>query len=433
MSVATVPQAPAGAHAKPVFFYGRFVNLFVGFLVFCGSIAIVEPSPYDFASILAIPLWFLGGFSVHKRVIVFIALILVYNLGGFISLAPYWNEPDPTLFMLQSLYLMITAIFFVLFFSQDAAERGEICLKAFGLSCVFAAMTGIVGYFDFADTGRYFATYGRAAGTFKDPNVLGSYLIMGALYYMQTLMLGRTKHFFITAILLVVVITGIFLSFSRGSWGAFIMAAITMVALAFGTTANQRLRRRISVMTLLAIVAVVLVLGVALSMESTRQLFLQRAEVTQDYDIGETGRFGNQMRSIPMLFDLPNGMGPLRFRLTFFLEPHNSYINSFASYGWLGGFAFFTLVGTTIFTGFRLCILRSPVQRIAQVYWPTLFVFLLQGFQIDIDHWRHVWLMFGAVWGLEAARVRWRSATDAGASIVASQAARRRAPFSAPA
>ena len=34
-------------------------------------------------------------------------------------------------------------------------------------------------------------------------------------------------------------------------------------------------------------------------------------------------------------------------------------------------------------------------------------VFLLQGFQIDIDHWRHVFLMLGAVWGIETARVRW--------------------------
>ena len=31
----------------------------------------------------------------------------------------------------------------------------------------------------------------------------------------------------------------------------------------------------------------------------------------------------------------------------------------------------------------------------------------MQAFQIDIDHWRHVFLLLGAVWGLETARVRW--------------------------
>ena len=31
----------------------------------------------------------------------------------------------------------------------------------------------------------------------------------------------------------------------------------------------------------------------------------------------------------------------------------------------------------------------------------------MQGFQIDIDHWRQIYLLFGAIWGLEAARVKW--------------------------
>jgi hypothetical protein len=34
-------------------------------------------------------------------------------------------------------------------------------------------------------------------------------------------------------------------------------------------------------------------------------------------------------------------------------------------------------------------------------------MFFLQAFQIDIDHWRHIYLLLGMVWGLEAARVRW--------------------------
>jgi len=32
--------------------------------------------------------------------------------------------------------------------------------------------------------------------------------------------------------------------------------------------------------------------------------------------------------------------------------------------------------------------------------WSTLFVEILQGFQIDTDHWRHFWLMLGLIWGL---------------------------------
>jgi O-antigen ligase len=112
-----------------------------------------------------------------------------------------------------------------------------------------------------------------------------------------------------------------------------------------------------------------------------------------------------------MLVERPQGFGPLRYRLIFDLEPHNSYIGAFANDGWIGGFAWLALVLTSCFVGLRLMIRRSPVQRLAQVFAPSLFVLLMQGFQIDIDHWRQVFLCFGAVWGMEAARMRWVART----------------------
>ena len=168
------------------------------------------------------------------------------------------------------------------------------------------------------------------------------------------------------------------------------------------------MRRRILVMSAVAVAAALVVLVALMSIESVRDLVMQRATVTQDYDEGETGRFGNQLHSLPMLLDRLGGFGPLRFRLFFDIEPHNSYVNAFASYGWLGGASFFLLVGLTVFVGFRLALSPSPYSRAAHVFWPALFVFLVQGFQIDIDHWRHVYLLFGAVWGFETARVRWQ-------------------------
>lgn len=397
------PRAAAGRKLD----YGRIVNWSFALFVFCGSVAIVEPSPYDFASLVAIPIWFVGGFRVHRTFLPFFALIVLYNLGGFIGLIPYVVEHDPTLFMLQSLYLAVTTLVFALFFAEDTARRTEIVLKFYAASTVLAAIAGIVGYFGVAGLGDLLSRYGRASGTFKDPNVLGSYLVMGAVYYVQTIVLGRTRHVVATGTALLIVVAGILLSFSRGSWGAFLVATMLSIGLAFLTSAEPRMRRRILVVTAAAAAVAALVVLVLLALPHTRDFFLQRAALEQDYDEGVTGRFGNQIRSIPMLLGLPNGFGPLRFRLIFGLEPHNSYINAFASYGWLGGFAFVLLVGLTVYVGFRVAWKPSPYRRAAQVYWPSLLVFLLQGFQIDIDHWRHVFLMLGAVWGIETARVRW--------------------------
>jgi hypothetical protein len=65
------------------------------------------------------------------------------------------------------------------------------------------------------------------------------------------------------------------------------------------------------------------------------------------------------------------------------------------------------MIGLTTFVGFRLMVKPSPYQRLAQIFFPALFATMLQGFQIDIDHWRQFFIMIGAVWGLEAARHRW--------------------------
>ena len=94
----------------------------------------------------------------------------------------------------------------------------------------------------------------------------------------------------------------------------------------------------------------------------------------------------------------------MRFRLFFGQDPHNSYVGAFADGGWFGGLLNIYIVFLTTFIGFRLVLKTSPYQRLAQVYFPALLVFYLQALQIDIDHWRHVYIMLGSVWGLEAAR-----------------------------
>ena len=103
----------------------KLVNFLFFIFIVSGAIAIVEPSPYDFASLIAMPAWFLCGFRVHRMFVPYFLLMTVYLLAGFIALIPYWNEPDPVVFELQSLYLYITAIFFGLFFGERTLERGE--------------------------------------------------------------------------------------------------------------------------------------------------------------------------------------------------------------------------------------------------------------------------------------------------------------------
>jgi 4-amino-4-deoxy-L-arabinose transferase-like glycosyltransferase len=177
-----------------------------------------------------------------------------------------------------------------------------------------------------------------------------------------------------------------------------------MITLTFLTARSPALRQRIVLLTVIGVALVVVLLIAALSIPAVREVFEVRASLSQEYDIGQTGRFGDQLRSIPMLLDLPFGFGPLQYRNHFEgVDPHNVYINAFASYGWVGGLSYVTLTIVTLFLGWRLVFQRTPWQNEVIAIWSSLFFQILQGFQIDTDHWRHFFLMLGALYGLLAA------------------------------
>lgn len=387
----------------------KILRVVFAVFVAAGSISIIEPSPFDYLSFIVLPLWLLRGFRLNVVLMPMIFLWIIYDIAGFVALMPHWDEPDPRLFQFQSLYLVIMGIFFAMFFSEETEERLELGLKAFTFGCLLSSLLGILGYLGLFGLAEYTTMYeGRVSGTFKDPNVFGSYMILGLVYLGHGMITGRMRNTFLVMLGFGIIAAGVFLSFSRGSWAASAVALLTMFVATFLTAEQASVRRRMLLWAGAAFAVIVIAVIVILSIDTARELFLQRATVTQDYDEGLTGRFGNQLRSLPMLLELPNGFGPLRFRLVFFLEPHNSYINAFSAYGWAGGFAWLILVASTFFIGFRLMIVKSPYRSISHVCWPALMVLLLQGFQIDIDHWRWVFLSFGTVWGLEAARVRWK-------------------------
>jgi hypothetical protein len=398
------------------FDYQKLVNATFAVFVFSGIISVIEPSPYDFMALVAIPLWFIGGFRLHASLIPILALYALFVIAGFIALIPYWNEQAPVLYQLQSLYLFITAAFFSIFFSERTKERAELCLKAYAFGAVVCSVFGLLSYFDVAGMYDTFVTVeGRVNGTFKDPNVYGSYMVLAAAYLMHGTILGNKKRLFLTIPSLAAVCIGVFLSFSRGSWGATLFAMLVVTIAAYVTSDNPRTRRRIVWMSAAALAIGIIAILAVMADDDARKFFLMRATLTQEYDEGITGRFGNQLRSLPMLPNLPFGFGPVRFRLTFDLDPHNSYIGAFANEGWLGGLVWIMMIASTTFVGFRLMVRLSPYRRLAQIFFPALFAIMLQGFQIDIDHWRQVFIMLGAVWGLEAARQRW-SSTQAAAS-----------------
>jgi hypothetical protein len=141
-------------------------------------------------------------------------------------------------------------------------------------------------------------------------------------------------------------------------------------------------------------------------------MFRQRASFDQSYDEGRFGRFGRHILGADMALDLPFGIGPLQFHNYFPEDTHNSYLNAFMSGGWISGICYPALVFITVTLGFRTLFVRVPWQRAYLAVFSAFLGTVGESFVIDTDHWRHFWMMIGAIWAMVAAAAPYKHAAD---------------------
>lgn len=370
---------------------------------------IIEPSPYEYLFLLTLLIMLPSGLNFHRATIPLLLFLLMFNLGGIFSVMPVTGEQNTVKFMFTSVYMAVSAIFFANLLADDTERRFAMIKNGYIVAAVLGTLTGLIGYFGIAGMGEAWAPIQRAQGTFKDPNVLSTFLIPPAIFLVQDFVIGIKKWRITKTLALLFIISGIFFAFSRGAWASSAGSGILLIILMFVLSPSVNQRARIVLFAVFGFIMLVALLTIALSFENIRSLFLERANLFNSYDAGETGRFGNQLRSIPYLLDRPNGFGPLQFSKTFPEDPHNVYLNAFSSYGWLGGISYLLLVISSIMVMIRTMTIRTPWQPVAIAVSCPLFMTMLQGIQIDTDHWRHFYLMLGMVWGMFAASTRYQS------------------------
>jgi hypothetical protein len=376
-----------------------------------GSIVFIEPSPYEVAIVLAIVLFFATGLRMAGALLIPFGLLIGINLGYSIGAISLFDDPVILFWILTSWYMAIAAMFFALVLSEDSAERLDALSRGYLVGAVIASLAAIAGYFNLVPGGADLLTYaGRARGTFKDPNVLGAFLVFPALFSLQRILEGSFWSAVRNGTVLLILSLAIFLAFSRAAWGTFAGSALLMIALMYITASTTQKQFRIVMLTVLAIGLAVAAVAVLLSFDSVDNLFKERASFNQPYDSGRFGRFGRHVLGAAMALDYPFGIGPLQFRTFFPEDTHNSFLNAFMSGGWLSGVLYPVLIVTTAIAGIRNVLLRTPWQRTYIAVFSTLFVTILESFIIDTDHWRHYYLLLGVTWGIAVASGRFRNA-----------------------
>jgi hypothetical protein len=369
-----------------------------------GAIVLIEPSPYELATLSALIVFFSTGLKLRAVFVPLIFMLLLMNIG-YSTAAAYMLENTPILnWIMTSWYLALTAVFFAMVLSEDTENRLHFLLRGYVVGAMIAATLAIVGYFSLIPGGYDLLTlYGRAKGTFKDPNVLGAFLILPALLALQSVLVDKGAKATRSAVVLVIVSLAVLLSFSRAAWGQLVMTSAFVIAVMFFTSKTQSLRARIVLLTCVAAAGAVLLILVLLSSDSVANLLKERASLGQSYDSGRFGRFGRHILGAEMALDLPFGIGPLQFTKYFPEDTHNSFLNAFMSGGWLAGICYPALVLTTLFYGLRTLFIPTPWRRAYIAVFAAFLGALAESFIIDTDHWRHFFLLIGALWGMFAA------------------------------
>lgn len=402
MTVAAAPSptlASAWLRARTITLLDALV---VGW-IFAGGMVITEPSPYELAFLAVLGVSMFAGFTLRRSTLGLLVLFASFVPFAIIAAfqVKFSSVPDALVYQAVTIFLFFTSYWVANYVADAPQARMRRIIGAYLATAAISAMLGTLGYLGVGHD--LFTRYDRAKAFFNDPNVFGPFLILPAMYMLQRLLLAPPRRALWAALAYGVLLIGVFASFSRAAWGHIVISSAIVYVLIFVLEANARQKVR---MLLLAMSGLLLLLVAAAGVLSIPQFrsFIELRTQSQNYDTGESGRFGRQGYAFDLALQHPLGLGPLEFRnLRVKEEPHNTYVNVLHAYGWGGGLVFILFIGVTLWRSASF-IARPGPNRLLLIPLVGVFVPLAgEAAIIDIDHWRHFFLVAGLIWGVTAA------------------------------
>ena len=384
---------------------GRLLDILVGFWIFSGGFVLFEPSPYELTFLAVLPVAIFAGMGLYRSTFGLFAIMVGFTPFALIAVFQVRITPldEALIFTVVTIFLLLTSYFIANYLAEDTTRRTRLVMTAYTAAAVMVALVAVLAYLGLIPGADLFVLYGRAKGTFKDPNVYGPFLVLPAMFALQRVLLFKGRKALIAAAIYCLLFVGVFVSFSRAAWGHFALSSLMVLVLLFWLEAAARDKVRIMIMSLVGLVMLGVALAGLLSIPAVSSLFEQRA-AGQAYDQGETGRFGRQGYAFDLALEHPWGIGPKEFRnLKIAEDPHNVYAAVLHVYGWGGGFFYYMLVILTLWRGFSALARPSPYRLIMIPLISTFAMLAGESAIIDTDHWRHYFLIAGMIWGISTA------------------------------
>ena len=352
----------------------------------------IEPAPADLVLFVVIAVALVTGRFDLRRVplvvTVLIGLFLALNMLASVELLDVGRGLT---FFAITLYLAVFGLWLTGYVRSTHTAR--VVLGAYVAAAVVSAAVAVLALFVAFPGHDVFVRGPRAQGLFKDPNVLGPFLVPAALLLLEETVAPRLlrARLPLKLALLSILTVGILFSFSRAAWLNLVIGAFVM----FCVLALRRGGGRRALTFAVATVSAAAVLFAALAVTSSFAFLSERARF-QTYDVQ---RFGAQLSGIELAAKYPLGIGPGQFEQVSPISAHSTYVRALSEEGVLGLFVLLALLLITLGFAGRNAVLGRDTYGIGSAALLSAWCGLLaNSVFIDTLHWRHLWLLAALIW-----------------------------------
>jgi len=341
--------------------------------------------------------------SLAVRPLVLFAVVMFTVVAGS-ALAVSLSDPDfRTGLAVKNAFKLLVVIAYAVVFAVEATQldRDEMCdlLRTWGWTATIVSLATIATAADIARIVPTDAWGARSFGFFQDPNLYGGYLLISLTTVVAAEVMKNSKW---TIVQLLIIMTGIVLTASRGS----LVSLIVVLIMAFSFVASWRVR--------LIIAAAGSAAGALLYAVVSGQFGGSWLAPAIDRlnesgrEAGDDPRFQMWTRAISLWNDRPLfgvGIGQFgRFSIDIngYREDdvgqiaHNTFLSFLVETGILG---FLLCVAGILFLAFRVYRDQRLQIRLRHAFGLGILAICLQMSTLNLHNVRYVWVLIGLIWG----------------------------------
>lgn len=368
-------------------------SLAVSFFVF------IEPAPTDMLFVLAFLALMLGGVRPTRLIgpieVVGISLYLWFTILSLYFAVHAFGVAVRAAGI--EVYLLILYLMTAYFARQGEDRAFRFILIMLMIGGFATSVIGYLAYLDLLPNSHiYFrdAYMTRIKSTFKDPNVLGPYLVPTILLGLW-MVVGERRYKRIGAVVAILAAGSLLLTFSRGAWVHAILSVGFFITFLFYYP-----RTRMTVLLGSLAIAIIALLGLFIFQDAilgtVEDSFLGQRLSLQEYD---DSRFANIWDSVGLIVDFPLGIGPNQVRFIYGYEPHNTFVVFALHNGILASVGFAILY----FAAAYRCLTMTLAQRDGWLKYAFLLSVMIGLFVlmnvVGSIHWRHLFVVMGLAYG----------------------------------